>query len=173
LQEDIKDYKAIVLDLAKAQTSDMFNSQFMNNFNLQPKSSVAVVSGEAFNPELFGYNGFVPTAKHYTFFYVVPETMKSNQIKRILICNFKDPKTGCECGHIRTDFSKFFDHLRSHSGELPYKCTYEGCEHSFSFRGNLIRHLHSHMGIKKFQCEHCSQRFSNNHNLKKHMNRVH
>lgn len=171
--DHIKDYKALVLDLAQASTKDMFNSQFINNFNLQPKSTVAVLSGEAFNPELFGYNGFVPTAKHYTFFYVVPETMKSNQIKRILICNHRDPKTGAECGHIRTDFSKFFDHLRAHSGELPYKCTYEGCDHSFSFRGNLIRHLHSHMGIKKFECEHCNKRFSNNHNLKKHMNRVH
>lgn len=147
----------------------MFKELFINSFNIRPNSKVAVISGHRFNPELFGYNSHVPYIKDYNFLYVVPEQFKANQIKRILVCKYKDSGKESECGHIRTDFGKFFDHLRSHSGERPFTCHYENCNHAFSFKENLKRHLHSHMGIKRFECEFCSQKFSNNQNLRRHM----
>lgn len=154
--------------LAVETCARVFSQQFMNNFNLNPDSNVTILNGGNLDPRQFGYNGNVPEAKFYTFFYIVPKSMRSNQIKRIFVCQHKQSPTSKPCGHIRTDFSKFFDHIRMHSGELPFRCSYEGCTMRFAFRGNLIRHMHSHLGIKKFGCYECGKRFSNNHNLKKH-----
>lgn len=80
---------------------------------------------------------------------------------RIFQCLHCETKDGPKCGLILNDLNKFFDHLRTHSKEKPFKCTFEGCNYAFAQKGNLKRHLNSHYGIKKFECNECNKRFSN------------
>jgi hypothetical protein len=171
--DPVKDYKNFIMSLARDFSTDVFSEQFITNFNILPQSKVAIVDGKVFQPEMFGFASHVPEEKNYIFFYVVPESMKSNHIRRIMLCNHREAESDAPCGHIRTEFGKFFDHLRAHGHERPFTCPYASCQQTFSFKENLKRHMHSHMGIKRFQCSTCQQLFSNNQNLKKHMSKAH
>ncbi|KAK9887302.1 hypothetical protein WA026_021610 [Henosepilachna vigintioctopunctata] len=48
-----------------------------------------------------------------------------------------------------------------------HSCTI--CEKSFSQKGNLMRHLRMHEGVKPFTCELCGHKFEQKANLKKHL----
>ncbi|KAI6214765.1 hypothetical protein M3Y94_00307300 [Aphelenchoides besseyi] len=64
-------------------------------------------------------------------------------------------------------------HLRRHTQEKPYNCTFPYCTKSYSRLENLKTHQRTHTGERPYRCSMCSKAFSNASDRAKHQNRTH
>eukprot|EP00116_Pleurobrachia_bachei_P009862 sb/3470124/ len=62
-------------------------------------------------------------------------------------------------------------HRRTHTGEKPYICKWDGCDWKFARSDELTRHYRKHTGHKPFKCTHCDRCFSRSDHLSLHAKR--
>lgn len=79
------------------------------------------------------------------------------------------------CGRGFKTKDQLKSHTNSHTGEKPFKCTFNGCEKSFRSRSNRENHMLTHTGEKRYQCSvsGCNRPFGFAKDLRRHIFQVH
>jgi uncharacterized Zn-finger protein len=74
-----------------------------------------------------------------------------------------------ECGKAFAESGSLARHMRTHTGEQPFKC--EVCGKAFSVSCSLAAHMRTHTGERPFKCRECGKAFTQSGSLATHMRR--
>ncbi|XP_041963724.1 Kruppel-like factor 10 [Alosa sapidissima] len=124
-----------------------------------PKQPVAITKGGTKLAAIAPAPGFGPLVRQ-----VSPRSEESTRIRSHVCSHAGCGKTYFKSSHLKA-------HMRTHTGEKPFRCSWEGCERRFARSDELSRHRRTHTGEKRFTCPICQSRFMRSDHLSKHAQR--
>eukprot|EP01083_Nonionella_stella_P178956 633817_1 len=90
--------------------------------------------------------------------------------------NYKLNKKRYKCSYCNKRWRSHTDltiHIRTHTNERPFTCTYPNCDKAFKQKYTLTTHIRTHTGEKPYQCNICQKRFTISGNRNRHVKMMH
>jgi hypothetical protein len=78
---------------------------------------------------------------------------------------------GRQCAVCKKRFTRrggLIVHMRIHTGNKPYACSYAGCKARFNDSSNCRRHERTHTGVRDHRCPACGSCYSRRSGLQRH-----
>ncbi|KAL3283577.1 hypothetical protein HHI36_006716 [Cryptolaemus montrouzieri] len=82
--------------------------------------------------------------------------------------HFKPDLICTKCAYATPSAKDFNMHMRIHSSERPFQCTFTDCGKSFKTNSALSAHVKQHLNIKNFACDMCDYKTSRSVGLTLH-----
>ncbi|TNV83506.1 hypothetical protein FGO68_gene2066 [Halteria grandinella] len=121
---------------------------------------IQVILGKDFDVTSLKIEEEIPATRQFRIYkYKNPRTQR---YVKLLKCDHNEGanhKGQNTCGMYFRKWHNFFDHLRVHTKQRPFKCPLQGCEQAFTQKANLHKHLDVHKKKITFDCHKCRRRF--------------
>ena len=83
--------------------------------------------------------------------------------------NTKRKKYPCNnCDESFKKYTHFKEHVKTHTGEKTYPCSYKDCEKTFKKSSHAKDHERTHTGEKAYSCIYCDKKYAQRTHGKEH-----
>ena len=133
--------------------------KLIQTIKLKKSDEVAVIEGAEFFAKLDPGQHLKPSCDQFLFYFIHKQN-NHGHYRRYFHCKFSELGSDTVCDQLLSNLNKFYDHLRSHSNEKPFKCTFENCSKAYSQLYKLTEHAKVHTRNMVYKCFICEVKFS-------------
>ena len=84
-----------------------------------------------------------------------------------MYCKWKD------CNAQTDTVAELYEHVKTHDFDIPFFCSWNGCQQLCYKRARLLTHLLTHIPLRAFKCRVCHKGFKRQQELRRHYISLH